>query len=87
MTKVELVKGLSEEMKISKKEVEDFIRQIDTTMEFLAEQGYEKTKVGKYIVAEKKAVPEKSGIALGKPYTVKAHDILKIKETKALKDI
>ncbi len=87
MTKAELIKGLSEEMKISKKEVEAFIGQLDTAIEFLTEQGYEKTKLGKYIVAEKKAVPEKSGVALGKPYTVKAHDMLKIRETKALKDI
>ena len=44
MTKVELIKGLSEEMKISKKEVETFISQLDTVIEFLAGQGYSRLK-------------------------------------------
>lgn len=87
MTKAELIKGLSEEMGITKKEVETIIGQFDTVIEYLTEQDYSKTKIGKYMTVEKVHKEEKKGIALGKEYTVKPHDELKIKATKALKDI
>lgn len=87
MTKVELIKGLSEEMKISKKEAEAMIGNVDTVIEFLAEQGYEKTKVGKFLTCEKVHKEEKKGVAMGKEYVTPEHDELIIKRTATLKNI
>lgn len=44
MTKAELIKGLSEEMKITKKEAETMIGNVDTVIEFLSGKEYGKTK-------------------------------------------
>lgn len=87
MTKVELIKGLSEEMKISKKEAEAMIGNVDTVIEFLAGQGYSKTKVGKFLTCEKVHKEEKKGVCNGKEFTVKPHDELVIKRTATLKNI
>ncbi|MCX0396169.1 HU family DNA-binding protein [Clostridium perfringens] len=87
MTKVELIKGLSEEMKISKKEAEAMIGNVDTVIEFLAGQGYSKTKVGKFITAQVIEVPRKEGVCNGKPYVVEPHTEMIIKRTPLLKRI
>ncbi|XZN14397.1 HU family DNA-binding protein (plasmid) [Clostridium perfringens] len=87
MTKAELVKGLSEGMEITKKEAEAMVGHVDTIIEFLAGQGYEKTKVGKFITVEKVHKDEKKGEAMGKKYVTPAHDELIVKRTAALKSI
>lgn len=86
MTKVELVKGLSEKLECTKKEVEEKITFIDKVMEFVKETG-EKVKLGKYITAEVVKVEEKSGIAMGKEWHKEAHNELKIKQVKSTKEI
>ncbi|EGT3606929.1 HU family DNA-binding protein [Clostridium perfringens] len=87
MTKAELVKGLSEGMEITKKEAEAMVGHVDTIIEFLAGQGYEKTKVGKFVTVSKIHKEEKKGIAMGKEYIVPEHDELVIKRTSLLKSI
>ena len=86
MTKGELIKSISEEMKITKKEAEQKIKEMEQIIE-IAVKGEGKTKVCAYFTAEKVHKEEKKGVCNGKEFTVKPHDEIVIKRTQAAKRI
>ncbi|WP_283695652.1 HU family DNA-binding protein [Clostridium perfringens] len=86
MTKVELVKGLSEKTGLTRKEVEERLSFSDRVVELVKETG-EKVKLGSYITIEKKHVEEKSGVCNGKEYTTPEHDEIVIKRTTSAKRV
>ena len=96
MNKNEILELLKEEVEkdgvkvfSSKKEVEEFIKNIDLVSEVVSKklEADQKAKLGKYIVFEKKHVEEKTGVSFGKEHTTPAHDSVKIKNTKAVKEL
>lgn len=96
MNKNEILETLREEVEkdgvrvfTSKKEVEEFIKTVDLASEVISRklEVDAKAKLGKYIVIEKRAVEEKSGEINGVAYTKPAHNAIKIKATKAIKEL
>lgn len=90
MGKQEVLEILKEKLDFeSKKESEEFLKNIDLAVEVLSKQLEidKKAKLGNYIVVEKKSVEEKSGEINGVAYTKPAHNAIKIKSTKAIKDL
>lgn len=86
MTKSELVKGLSEKLGVSKKEIEGGLAFLDDAIKFAASiEG--KTKLGKFITVEVVDVEAKSGVAMGKEWHKEAHKELKIKQVKSTREI
>ncbi|MGL4571651.1 MAG: HU family DNA-binding protein [Clostridium sp.] len=86
MTKSELVKGLSEKLGVSKKEIEGGLAFLDDAIKFAASiEG--KTKLGKFITVEKVSVPRKEGECNHKPYVTEAHDEIVIKRTAVCKRV
>jgi nucleoid DNA-binding protein len=91
MKKEELVKLLAAAMGITKIEANKRINDMDAIVEVLAKELAvgAKSKIGKYIVVEKKEIPEKvcRNPKTGEEITVDKHIAVKVKHSAAIKNI
>lgn len=96
MTKLELVKGLSEKTGLTRKEVEERLSFIDKAVEFSTKVPGVKVKLSKYFTVERKHIEAKTGemtrvnengVKVKVPYSTEAHDELFFKKTTASKRV
>ena len=90
MGKNELLELLKEKAGFeTKKEAGEFLDKLDVVVEEISKalKVDQKTKVGNYIVVEKKHVEEKTGEINGKAYTSDAKDVIKVKASGLVKGL
>lgn len=91
MKKADLLNLVRDELELgSKKGAQEFLDNLDKVFEALSEKlevGEGKVKLGSYVTLEKKHFEAKTGVAMGKEYTVDEHDEILVRRTNAVKSI
>lgn len=88
MKKLEIIAKIAEELKITKVAAGEMLTNVDKIIEVLAKEG-SKSKIGEYITIETREVEEKEGRnpSNGEVLVIPAHTSVKVKATKALKEL
>ncbi len=89
MDKKALVEAISSKFKISKKDAAEKIKEYNMITEIAIKETVvsDKTKIGDYVVVEKKEIPARMyrNITTGEAFEVAAHVATKIKHTSVVK--